>query len=206
LPNEKFPSAAPSSTAHSGNGLAERREHLGDVDSGIVLGKRVEPRDRDAELDAKELDERRVERRVVVEARDGVALADVLARHLDGHQEDRRAVVPVAALLTPPEESEREVERVDAAFLEVGLREAEDLLEPAEHVVGGERRAERAGRARRRVGRLDRDGLVGRESVFERRGGLDGKRQNLLRVAGVQESVAKREVKEFLRPADDAAA
>ncbi len=180
---------------HALHRVAERREHLLDIHAGRVLGQRVEPLHGKSELGAEKLDERRVEHGVVVEARDGIAFADVLPRHLHRHEQDRRAaVLGVRALRLPLQEADREVERVDAAFLEVSLGEAEDLLESAQHVGGGERRAERARRARGRVGRLDRHGLVGRELVLERRYRIDGEGEYLLRVACVQQAVAEREV------------
>ena len=121
---------------HALHRLAESGEDLCDVYARVIFGKRVEPRDGNPELRAEKLDERRIEHRVVVEAGDRISLANVLPRHLHGHQEYwRAALLGVSALLPPLEKPEREVERVYAAFLKVGLRKAEYLLEAAQHVI-----------------------------------------------------------------------
>ena len=60
--------------------LAECLQHLRDGDAGIVFGERIESVDLDAELGLQELDERRVEFGVFIEAREDISFADVLAR------------------------------------------------------------------------------------------------------------------------------
>ena len=95
---------------HALHRLAESGEHLGDVYARVIFGKRVEPRDGNPELRAEKLDERRIEHRVVVEAGDRISLANVLPRHLHGHQEYwRAALLGVSALRPPPQKPEREV-------------------------------------------------------------------------------------------------
>ena len=60
--------------------LAEDIQDFRDRDAGIVLGKRIESVDLDAKLGLQELDERRVEFGVFIEAREDISFADVLAR------------------------------------------------------------------------------------------------------------------------------
>ena len=146
--------------------LAEGLEDFFDVYAGIVFGKRIEPFYLHAELGLQELDERRVEFRVLVEAREDVAFANVLASEPYGHEENRRAVVlRVRAFRTPLEESDREEERVYSAFLELRLREAVELAESARRLLGRERGAERVGLLFVRSP-LYRDRPVGREPVL----------------------------------------
>ena len=121
---------------HAFRRLAERRENLVHVDAGIVLRERLDAIDCNPELDSEELDERRVERGVLVKARNRVAFVDVPARHAHGHEQNRRAAfLRVRAFLMPRKESDCEVERVDTALLEVGLCEAMQLLQSATRLV-----------------------------------------------------------------------
>ena len=101
----------------------------------------------------------------------------------------------------PAEEADREEERVDAAFLQVGLCYAGQDREAALRLLG---RAARDKEILRRVAEGDGHLLFGHELVLEPGDVAADERQHLLHVADVQHAVAQGEVEQLLRPAHDA--
>ena len=172
------------------NSLTEAREDRVHVYPGGVLGKRIESVHDKPKRSAQELDERRVERGILVEPRHAVPLVHALARETHGEEKERRAAVLCIRALRPPlQEAERKVEGVDAAFLEFDLGETIEFLQASGEFVG------------RKVGeRIEGNRLIGGEAVLQTPERIDAQRQNLLAVTRVEESVAEREVEQLLRP------
>ena len=102
--------------------LAEDADHGGDVEPGVVLGRRIELGDGAAEFAAQHLEQRHVDDGVLVRARERIAGAGRLAVEADGHEHERRLVGggPGAGSVEPAQEPHADEEGVDAAVLDVG--------------------------------------------------------------------------------------
>ena len=170
------------------HGRAERLNHLRHVHAMRVLRRRIDVRHRHAVLAAQELEERRVDYRLLVKLREA-EVRDALPHELHGHQEKRRTVgLLVLGRHLPAQKADCEEERVHAAFLEVGLRHAEQHLEPAFSFVG---RAARDEEVLGGVAEGDGYDLVGRKLVLEARDVAAGEGYHLLHVADVQHAVTQ---------------
>ena len=151
----------------------------------------VDTRDRAAVFAPEELNERRVDERLLV-ARLEANVGERLAHEAHGEEDERRAAGPVGALRRRPgEETEGEEERVDAGFLEVGLREAEEVLHALLRLLGRQPGDEKG---LGEVAAGEGEGSARGELVLEPAEVAAAEGDELFGLAGVQEAVAEREV------------
>ena len=186
---------------HFRHGLGKGVEDLREIDAVVVFGNGIESLDGDVELGAQELDQRGVDRRVLVGA--GEPEVGERLAHERHRQEDERGAVGLGILRggLPVEKANREEERVDARFLQIGLGEAKEVLEA---LLRLRFRAGRDQQVVHGIGEGDRHFGVAGELVLKPGDIAARERQHALRVADVQEPVPQGQVQQFLRPPGDA--